>query len=154
MYHDTIQNLIRTLLEKAHFTVSSITVESDDDVQLTKFIVETDTPELLIGKNGDVLRAVNYLVRRLLEEEVGIETKLPNFLIDAGNYHARRIEDIKTKARIVADRARAFKRDVELEPMPAYERLIVHSFLSGMPDIATESVGEGRDRRVVIKLKA
>jgi predicted RNA-binding protein Jag len=51
----------------------------------------------------------------------------------------------------MSDRAKSFKIDVELDPMSSYERMIVHSYLEGVPEIKTESIGEGSSRRVVIK---
>jgi spoIIIJ-associated protein len=55
---------------------------------------------------------------------------------------------------MMAERARSFQYDVELTPMNAYERLIVHTVLSDSPNVKTESSGEGRNRRVVIKYAA
>ena len=52
---------------------------------------------------------------------------------------------------MMAERARSFQYDVELSPMSAYERLIVHTTLQGAPQVKTESQGEGRNRRVVIR---
>jgi spoIIIJ-associated protein len=54
----------------------------------------------------------------------------------------------------MAERARSFQYDVELSPMSAYERLIVHTTLQNAPNVKTESLGEGRNRRVVIKYAA
>jgi spoIIIJ-associated protein len=66
-------------------------------------------------------------------------------------YQIGRIREIEVKARMMADRARSLRYDVELAPMSAYERLIVHSVLADMASIKTESTGEGRERRIVIR---
>ena len=55
---------------------------------------------------------------------------------------------------MMAERARSFQYDVELSPMSSYERLIIHTTLSDAPNVKTESQGEGRNRRVVIKYAA
>lgn len=52
---------------------------------------------------------------------------------------------------MLAERARTFKHDVEMSPMSPYDRLIVHASLTGLPDIKTESLGEGQVRHIVIK---
>ncbi len=52
---------------------------------------------------------------------------------------------------MLAKRARSFKIDVEMDPMTSYERMLVHSHLEGRPNIKTESIGEGKERRLVIK---
>ena len=76
------------------------------------------------------------------------------FLIDINEQRTRQIKDIQTKALMMAERARSFQYDVELTPMSAYERLIVHTTLQDAPNVKTESQGEGRGRRVVIKYSA
>ncbi len=145
---------IKEILGKASFEVIDITVESDDELGMTRFQIKTDDPELLIGRNGDVLRSLNHIIQKFIENSFSEEdVEKSNFLIDVNDYHARTIQNIKTKAKIVADRARSFKRDVELDPMSGYERLIVHSFLSRFPDIETQSVGEGKERKIIVKYK-
>ena len=64
------------------------------------------------------------------------------------------MRDLQTKAKMMAERARSFQYDVELSPMTAYERLIIHTTLQNEPHVKTESQGEGRNRRVVIKYSA
>jgi spoIIIJ-associated protein len=75
----------------------------------------------------------------------------PLFLIDVNEYRSRQIRDLQAKALMMAERARSFQYDVELNPMSAYERLIVHTTLQDAPNVKTESQGEGRNRRVVIR---
>jgi len=67
------------------------------------------------------------------------------------DYRASIIEKLKMKAGIMANRARDMKSNIELEPMSSYERLIIHGTLSSQPNIKTESTGEGKDRRIIIK---
>ena len=61
------------------------------------------------------------------------------------------IERLKLKAKILANRARDMKANIEMDPMSSYERLIVHGILTNEPSVKTESTGEGRNRRIVIK---
>jgi len=86
--------------------------------------------------------------RKLSEEE-----KDQNFFIDVGDYQNKRIQDIKNKAVVMGERARFFKKDIEMMPMTSYERMIVHSTFTDFPDIETESSGSGRERYVVIKYR-
>lgn len=129
-----------------------ITTLYDEEIGLVKFALSLEDPSSLIGRNGEALRALNYLVRKVAEKEFP-DTVLPNFTIDINDYYGKNIEEIKTKAKIIADRAISFNRSIELEPMSAYDRLITHSYLSNFPDIITESTGEGKERRVVVKVK-
>ena len=119
----------------------------------------------LIGQYGDSVQALDLLVKKVVEkkfedarrkdasEAAGVE-RAPEgslFLVDVNGYRTQKIKDLQAKALMMADRARSLQYDVELSPMSAYERLIVHTTLQGAQNIKTESQGEGRNRRVVIK---
>lgn len=128
----------------------------------TIFAIETDDARTLIGLHGDTVHALDHLVKKIVEqkmpqrpagaeEESESEKERLQFLIDVNDYRAKQIKDLETKALMMAERARSFQYDVELSPMSAYERLIIHTVLTDAPNIQTESQGEGRSRRVVIK---
>jgi spoIIIJ-associated protein len=101
----------------------------------------------LIGRRGQTIDAFQYLVRLILTKRT--HTKVP-VMIDVENYKQRRFESLKTLALNVADQVRARKSSIRLEPMPAYERRIIHLTLADDPDVATESMGEGEYRKVVV----
>ncbi len=105
----------------------------------------------LIGLNGEHLRALNMIARRLVEAKHGENSG--SFLIDVNGYHETAMEKVRQGARMLAQRARLFKHDVELEPMSSYERLVVHELFSEDPEIKTESAGEGKFRHIVLKYK-
>jgi spoIIIJ-associated protein len=140
---------IRTLLGHLMVVVTDIVVETDERIKSVRFVVSTPDSALLIGERGDRLLALNHLVRRIIERELPDE-QTP-FLIDVNNYQKRRIDDIRTKAHMLAERARYFKSAIEMDPMSSYERMIVHAEFTETPDIATESAGFGKDRHVVLK---
>lgn len=117
--------------------------------------IQTDDARQLIGMHGDTLLAIDMLIKRMLEKRMPSEGEnTPMFLIDVNDYRTKQIKDLQTKALMMAERARSFQYDVELTPMSAYERLIVHTTLQDAPNVKTESAGEGRSRRVVIKYTA
>ena len=153
MTTQAIQQRIQELLDLLGVPYSSVEVIPDDEIQSDFFTIITDNPKLLLGRGAEALSALNYIVRKQYENEFGVEKMKENrlFFIDAGGYHSKRINNLKTKAKIMADRVRSFGADMELEPMPAYERLIIHSYLGSSDDVVTESKGVGRDRRIVIR---
>src|SRR3989344_3715301 len=110
----------------------------------------------LIGMHGDTIHVIDHLVKKIVEQKLqgkeGME--VPFFLVDIDEYRTRHIKDLQSKAKMMAERARSFQYDVELSPMTAYERLIIHTALQSEPNVKTESQGEGRNRRVVIKYSA
>jgi spoIIIJ-associated protein len=115
------------------------------------FNIETPDSKLLIGPQGDTLRACNMLLRRLLERNVGEGHE--KCMLDVNGYQLERIRDIEQKAKILADRVRTFRSSAEMVPMNAYERMIVHSMFSEDPDICTESSGFGPTRHVILKTR-
>lgn len=118
----------------------------------TVFTIHTDDARVLIGPHGDTIHALDMLVKKVVEKKIGSEEH--HFLVDVNGYRAQKIRELEQKAKMMAERARSFQYDVELEPMSAYERLIVHTVLQGEEHIRTESQGEGRGRRIVIKYAA
>ncbi|MEK7088934.1 MAG: R3H domain-containing nucleic acid-binding protein, partial [Patescibacteria group bacterium] len=134
----------------------------------TWFSVEVSQPHFFWECGGEALFAINYLARRMIEAKtlkdspkldlrdflksnLGEKQEGLGILIDINGFQKRRIENIHAIAYMMAERARYFKSNIEVDPMPAFERRIVHEFLSNATDLKTESQGEGLSRRVVIK---
>ena len=151
-----IQNLIKELIEKTTILVNNISVLEEEEKN-TWFSVEVSEPHFFTGHDGEALYALNYLVRRIVENKMfSGKPKEDNdssleFLIDINGFQKKRVENIRAVAHMMAERARYFKSSIEIDPMSSFERRIVHEFLSDSPDLKTESEGVGRSRRVVIK---
>jgi spoIIIJ-associated protein len=163
--HDVVEKTLKELLDAAGFPYANV-ARSEIAGQLV-FSVEAEDARALIGAHGDTVHALDLLVKKIVEkrlppasaagEEAGKETDErteAHFLVDVNDYRAKQIKDLQNKALMMAERARSFQYDVELSPMTAYERLIVHTTLSSAPNVKTESQGEGRNRRVVIRYTA
>src|SRR3989344_1318583 len=145
-----IENLIRELIKKTTIEVGSIAV-SDDDPKNIWFKVEVSDPHLFTARDGEALFALNHLARKIAENQTKIPEEEPRFLIDIGDFQKKRVENVKAVAHLMAERARYFKSSIEIDPMTAFERRIVHEFLADQVDLKTESVGVGSGRRAVIK---
>jgi spoIIIJ-associated protein len=102
---------------------------------------------LLIGRRGETLYSVQFLVNLLVSRHV---QKWPQMIVDVGNYRQRRRESLEGLARRMADRVRQSGRPLALEPMAAYERRIVHVALHNDTSVYTQSSGEGENRKIVI----
>jgi spoIIIJ-associated protein len=102
---------------------------------------------ILIGRRGQTLDALQYLVRLIASRQGKSKTPV---MLDVEGYKLRRYEDLRILAMNVAAQVKATKTSFRLEPMPAFERRIVHLTLANDPDIATESTGEGEFRKVVV----
>ncbi|MBX0328087.1 KH domain-containing protein [Oscillochloris sp. ZM17-4] len=102
---------------------------------------------LMIGRRGETLRSLQFLLNLLVSRRV---QKWPQVVVDVGNYRQRRQESLEGLARRMAERVRQTGRPLMLEPMAAYERRIVHLALREDKSIYTESSGEGENRKIVI----
>lgn len=149
-----IENVIKEIVEKMNFSVEAITISTPEDSKTTWFSVAVTEPYHFTKKEGEALSALNHLVRRLVEvdlERKGIDTADHNILIDIGDFQKKRIDNVKAIAHMMAERARYFKSNAEVEPMSAFDRRIVHEYVAGATDLQSESAGFGPSRHVVIK---
>lgn len=103
---------------------------------------------LLIGRQGNTLRSLQYLVRNYLNSFTE-EFLIVN--IDIGNYNENRKKQLEILATKTAKEVAQTRIEVKLDPMNGYERRIIHTKLSEWRDVTTESVGEGEERLIIIK---
>lgn len=161
---DTAQQVTEQLLSAMGLKDASVS-RSETAGQVIFSIRLSGDRRDLIGPRGDTIHAIDHVVKKIVEKKTHSEGSAesesltssrtePMFLVDVDDYRTRQIRDIQAKAKMMAERARSFQYDVELSPMSAYERLIVHTALQNEPHVKTESQGEGRSRRVVIKYSA
>lgn len=112
--------------------------------------INSQEPGMLIGKNGETMRAIEQVLRLLVNKKM--EQSI-NLSLDIAGYKNKRRQEIEEMATSAADSAVRAGRVQLLIPMNAYERRIVHLILSKRDDIETESVGIEPNRRVMIKIK-
>ncbi|HEX8993624.1 MAG TPA: R3H domain-containing nucleic acid-binding protein [Candidatus Paceibacterota bacterium] len=145
---EALKQLVSEALDKLGLSIDSV-----DVVTGGRTVVAVSTPDsaLLIGERGETLQAFNMIARRMAESRFGKDT--PGFLIDVNNYHESRLEAMRERVKMLAERAREFKDEVALDPMTSYERLVVHELFAEDPEIETQSRGEGKERHIVLKYK-
>lgn len=102
---------------------------------------------ILIGRQGETLRALQYIVRLMASHRLKHWTDL---IVDVEQYKVRRRRALEELAQRMADRVAKEGRPQALEPMPAYERRLVHIALRHHPQVTTQSVGAGERRKVTI----
>ena len=119
----------------------------EDDERMTATLVGRELG-LVIGKHGQTIDAIQYLANAVVWRGRGDERK--PVVVDAAGYRARREEALASIANRSAERAVASARSVELEPMTAVERKVVHVCLKEYPGVVTRSEGTEPNRFVVI----
>ena len=140
---EEVLNLIGTPAESVTYT--------SDDKRGHIFTVKSAEFEKQAISKPDLSKDTVYLFKRLFNKDSKSGEEMFKCTIDINNAQSKADEGIKTKALNAAEEARNLKTDVLMDPMTSYERMVVHSTLAGCPDISTESVGEGRERRLKVK---
>lgn len=164
MQKEEIKNLIKELVEKTTLKLSDVSITEDGPKNIWASVIVSE-PHFFISSDGEGLHALNHLVHRIIEaqdsafrstrvsDKAGEESLQPglSIIIDINGFQKKRVENIRAIAHMMGERARYFKSSIEVDPMSAFERRIVHEFLSNATDLKTESAGIGHNRRVVIK---
>ena len=105
---------------------------------------------LLIGRRGQTLQALQYLVNLIVRKQYGEGVRV---VLDVENYRQRRESSLRDMADKVASRVVQTSRSITLEPMPPADRRIIHTSLSEHPGVNTQSTGEGENRKVMVMPK-
>ncbi len=110
--------------------------------------IRTEEPRILIGRNGQTLSEIQHLLKAVLRRKFGSDFYLD---LDINGYKEKKIEYLKDLAQVTADEVSLSKKQKTLAPMSSYERRIIHLELAERQDVVTESMGQGLERRVIIK---
>lgn len=112
--------------------------------------VEGDDLGLLIGRRGETLASLQYLLNLMVSHQLGEQFF---FTVDVEGYRRRREQTLTSIARRTAEQVKRTKRPATLDPMPANERRIIHLALAEDRYVTTSSIGDGDERKVSITLK-
>jgi spoIIIJ-associated protein len=140
---DEAREFVRRIADAIGARVTPTAIERDGVVVVT---CSGDDLGLLIGKHGQTIDAIQYLANAVVRAEGGEH----EIVVDAAGYRARRTASLEAVAKRSAQRAAALNERVELEPMTAVERKIVHEALKDDPDVQTASEGSEPNRYVVV----
>jgi spoIIIJ-associated protein len=121
----------------------------DESTRCYRIDCKPSDAKLLIGKQGQTLEALQFLLRQMCR---GTKVEQSHFLLDVANYRQRRRENIIDQAKEGAVAVlNGESEEVELVPMSAFERRIVHKYLQEhFPELSSASKGEDPERRIVI----
>lgn len=158
---DTITLSVATLDDVVAFVkeyLASITKDMGLDVSFESKIRDnqitikmySDRNSILIGRNGQTLKALTTVVKQVVYNEIN---EYPYLILDVENYKEKQVKYLERLAKNIAHEVSNTKNPVELENMNSYERRIIHNILSDNKFVYTESVGEEPNRHVVVKPK-
>jgi spoIIIJ-associated protein len=126
---------------------SSVPLDQEEPPTIFIDVVGRDLGNL-IGRRGDHLSHIQYLVSMLVNRRIETYTRV---IVDVEGYRSRREESLVGLAERVARQVARSQRPVVLEPMPPNERRIIHIALKSHPEVATQSSGEGNQRRITVE---
>lgn len=147
----------KKIIEQIFSLIGSPTESIDyrlDEKRGHVFSIKSAEFERISADREDVSKDLVYLVKRLFNKSSLPGEELFKCTIDINDMQSKMDAKIKTKAVNAAEEAKNLKTDILMDPMSSYERMVVHSTLAGSPDISTESVGLGRERRIKVKYLA
>lgn len=110
----------------------------------------SDDPKHLIGHKGKTIEAIQSILNSILQKD---EAECAKVFVEVNDYKKQKEAKLRALAKKMASNVLKYRKPIKLEPMSAYERLIIHQELANMKDITTESYGEEPRRRVVISRK-
>lgn len=142
--------VLETLVKYMEITAEISTTQAATGELPVALNIEGDDLGVLIGRRGQTLASLQYIVRLIVAER--LETWVP-INVDIAGYKKRRYESLRDLALRLAEQVKTSRRPITLEPMPADERRIIHLALSDYPDVVTQSLGDGETRKVSILLK-
>ncbi len=150
---DVITNILRRMRIQARPQIEFLPPEPDEngeeDTQSPVVTINLIGSDLgvLIGRRGEALTDLQYVFNLILNKKTRTWGKI---MIDVEGYRTRRKANLVNLAHRMADQVMATRQPMTLEPMPAYERRLVHIALLDHPYIRSESFGEGEERKVTI----
>jgi spoIIIJ-associated protein len=145
---DAGKRILETLMSHLGFD-ATVEVAAGETSRLNVVAHGDDRDSLgaLIGRKGERLSALQHLVNLMLSKEMGSWTRV---LVDVEDYRGRRERQLRELATRAADRVLETGKMLQLEPMPALERRWIHLTLRDHAGVATQSIGEEPNRRVVL----
>lgn len=146
---DTAIDFLKNVFEAMNMVVA-VSANYNEEERNLDIDLNGDEMGVLIGKRGQTLDSLQYLVSLVVNKETDEYIRVK---VDTEDYRKRRRETLENLARNVAYKVKRNKRSVSLEPMNPYERRIIHSALQNDKYVTTHSEGEEPFRRVIVTLK-
>jgi len=140
------KNILENLLTRLGFEATIEETEMETGSLLN--VKTEDDPGRLIGRQGRTLSDLQYLTNRLLIVQ---DKEAPKVTVDVGNYRTENTENLVKTAKEAAEKTRRWGEVVELSPMNAYDRRVVHQALTEVEDVTTESIEvEDTNNKVIL----
>jgi spoIIIJ-associated protein len=139
-------DFLQGVLERMGISADIDVKEEDDKIVLE---IQTANPDVIIGRKGQVVDALQHLLGKVVFKERGGEKGKP-FVVDSGGYRDKHVAKLQALATRMGEKALQTNTIVELSPMSAHDRRIVHMAIAAIPGLSSRSEGEGEDRHILV----
>ncbi len=144
---------VRTFIEEyvkefSHLANIKMDYKLTEEEDFFKLVLDSDNNPILIGREGKTLAYFQVLLRQALLKNVG---QMIPIHVDIAGYKEQKVRNIERQIEEIAKEVLSSKIDVSLDPMNSYERRKVHTIISTIDHLKTESIGEGKERHIVIR---
>ena len=148
---EIIQKTLKEILDSMGFVNAGVAYEDSSTKGLVFNVSCPNEAYLLIGRQGTTLHAIQLLVARIVEKKIKESVR---FSLDVDDYKMKREWFLKETANAAIEHIKKTGRAVALEPMPAFERRFVHSYVQeNFPEAESASIDREPYRKVIVKLK-
>lgn len=145
---EILENILGLLNLEGSFEVT-------EEEELINVSIETEDAGRLIGRQGETLSALQLLVNQILSRQIQLEgkesLKFKKVIIDVSNWRKQKQEDLSERTQKWIEQVKESGKPLELEPMPAWQRRVVHLEVEKAEGVTSESTGEGEERHLIIK---
>ena len=142
--------LIEDFFHQLGFTGATINITQDQDNLNVHLEVAPEDSGILIGYNGETISSLQLFLSLLVHHHLGVWHRL---ILNVNDYREKRHLSLEEMAQAAAQRVKSTGQEVVMPPLPSFDRRLIHMALSDNPEVVTESIGEGKDRRLVISPK-
>lgn len=139
---EILENILGLLALEGSFEVE----ETPEGVFVS---IDTSDPGRIIGRNGETLSALQMIVNQIIFKQEKEKSK--RVIIDIADWRKGKEEELAHKARLWAKQVLEERKPLELEPMPSWQRRVIHMVIQETPGVSSESFGEGLERHLVIR---
>lgn len=128
----------------------NINIESEIRIHENSFniMLVSSNNAALIGKEGKTIDSIQTIIRQVILNETNMNLKIN---VDVSNYKEKKLKKLEYEIKKIAKEVLATKIDASLDPMNSYERRNIHNMIDSWKNLTTESVGEGKERHIIIK---
>ena len=146
----TLQRETQTILDMMGIRVKAIDIIQDQDLRITVISIRVPGAEqdLFTDHHNELSRDLGLILRLVFEKKHRV---FKDITVDVNGENLALINHTKEKAALAVERVTFFDKPYEFGYLSSYERMIVHSYLKNVPEVVTESHGEGKERRLVVK---